>query len=93
MDSFSSRSNPDYLIDWKLDVSDNGMESVRSFDNPTPRYFRARDPEAEMTLYRITVPEAQEVLAFINKMRSTSRNVPTPEPKPIGLSRFAGLEI
>jgi hypothetical protein len=50
-------------------------------------------PEAEMRLYRITVPEAQEVLEFINKMRSRSTGVPEPEMKPIGMSRFAGLEI
>lgn len=93
MDSFSSRSSPDYLIDWKLDVVDNGIESVQTYGSRTPQYFQARLPEAEMTLYRITVPEAQEVLALINKLRSTSLRVPEPAAKPLALSRFAGLEI
>ena len=90
MSSFQSMSGDD-LIDWRIEVTDNGFDQVRTV-NSGVRYFQARTPDATLTLYRIDMEEAQDVIALINKMRSTSRSVPEPKPPEL-LSRFAGLEL
>jgi hypothetical protein len=87
MSSFESLGD---LVDWRIDVMDNGFDQVRTMNGA--RSFRVRDPDATLMLYRVTMEEAQDVIALVNKLRSISRSVPEPKPPEL-LSRFAGLEL
>ena len=78
----------DDLIQWRIEINDL-MEPMRGIDG-RPTYVR-RQPDAELTLFRIDQEECEAVIALINEMRSRTRSISEPPVKPG--NRFAGLEF